>query len=154
MVNGNYGDRSSQNVNEIKKWVQKGGTLILQRSAIEWARNQDLLSIKNKEPEEKFVIDKSTPYALLSSATGAQVIGGSIFEATLDVSHPLSYGYPRDTMHILRNSTRFFEGPVDHGSAPSVLTGDSVAGGFISDPKLGVISNTVSAFVSGYGSGR
>lgn len=154
MVNGNYGDLSSQNVNEIKRWVQKGGTLILQRSAIEWARNQDLLSIKNKEPEEKFVVDKSTPYALLSSATGAQVIGGSIFEATLDVSHPLSYGYTRDSMHIFRNSTRFFEVPENHVSAPLVLTEDPLASGYISDRNLEVIPNTVSAFVSGYGSGR
>lgn len=154
MVNGNYNDLSSRNVNEIKRWVQRGGTLILQRSAIEWARNQDIVSIENKEADEEFVVDKSTPYDLLRNATGAQVIGGSIFEATLDVTHPLAYGYNRDTMHIFRNSTRFFEVPDNHVSAPLVLTDSPLASGYISDENLEVIPNTVSVFVSSYGSGQ
>lgn len=154
MVNGSYSDLSSRNVNEIKRWVQQGGTLILQRSAIEWARNESILSIENKTAEEEFVVDKNTPYDLLRNATGAQVIGGSIFEASLDISHPLSYGYSRDRVHIFRNSTRFFEVPDNHVSAPLVLTDSPLASGYISDHNLEVIPNTVSAFVSGYGSGR
>lgn len=153
MVNGNYSDLSSGTVSELKRWVSDGGTLILQRSAIEWARDEELVTIENKEADDH-VIDKDTPYADLFDARGAQVIGGSIFHATLDVTHPLGYGYKRSDLQVFKSSTRFFDVPENHFAAPVSLTENPLASGYISDYNLEIAPNTVSTLVGSHGSGR
>ena len=153
MTQGNYNDLSSSAVDDLKEWLRRGGTLILQRGAINWARNQEIVDIDQKEGEE-FTHDPSIPYAELTQATGAQVLGGSIFHGRLDITHPLGYGYRSGDIHLFRNSTLFFDKTENHFATPMYITDDPLASGYISDHNLDMIANTASAIVSSYGSGR
>lgn len=153
MANGSYRNLSDGNVTELKRWIRNGGTLIVQRSAIEWARSENLVTVEDKEADE-YIIDKNTSYASLSAARGAQVIGGSIFHANIDVTHPLGYGYQRNTLQVFKTTTRFFDVPENHFSAPVALTEEPLASGYISDHNLGVVPNTASVLVDSHGSGR
>ena len=154
MVNGSYGDLSNGAVENIKEWVQNGGNLILQKSAINWARGNDMITIEMKESEEPFEMDRSTPYVDMQAARGAQGIGGSIFNGHMDLTHPLAYGYNRSNIHLFKNSTQFFEMPENHFSVPVYVTEDPLASGYISDYNLELVANTPSVFVSSMGSGR
>jgi hypothetical protein len=40
---------------------------------------------------------------------GAQEIAGAIFETQLDLSHPINFGMPRNTMPIFRNTSIIIE---------------------------------------------
>lgn len=153
MVNGNYNDLSSGAVNKLKDWVQNGGNLILQRSAINWAHNQEIINLERKE-RDSLPIDPDTPYIDSGSARGAHVIGGSIFNATLDLTHPLAYGYNQNNIHVFKNSTLFLKQPENHFSVPLSITDDPLASGYISDFNLEQVANTPSVVVSSLGSGR
>jgi hypothetical protein len=64
--------------------------------------------------------DDSTAYAYadVRTARGAQVVGGAIFEATLDTTHPLAFGHP-ERLALFKNNTL--------GFAPSDQAGTNVA---------------------------
>ena len=153
MVNGNYNGLSDNEVENLKQWVQNGGNLILQRNAITWAKRNDLIEIERKNGSS-FQFDESTSYADLGAARGAQVIGGSIFNARLDLSHPLGYGFTRTDLRIFKNSTLFFEQPDNPLASPLSITDDPLASGYISDRNLEQVAGIPSVIVSSYGSGR
>ncbi len=153
MTQGNYNDLSDGAVNELKRWVRSGGVLIVQRSAVNWARNQDMISIETKTRPEADQ-PQHIPYIDMQATRGAQVLGGSIFNGKIDVTHPLGYGYRRSDIHIFRNSTNFLEKPENPYSNPLYITSDPLASGYISAENLEMVADTPSAFVSGYGSGR
>lgn len=153
MVNGGYNDLSSGQVDAIRDWVRGGGTLILQRSAINWARSNGLANVEfatRERPE----VSGPQPYNELSAARGAQGIGGSIFHARLDLTHPLAYGFRRADMTVFRNTTTFYSMPNNPYASPLYYTDEPLASGYISSENLETIRNTASIIVSGQGGGR
>lgn len=153
MVNGSYGDLSSGAVNNLKDWVRNGGNLILQKSAINWAISNELMTIDEKE-SDPIQYDRNIPYIDLQAARGAHFIGGSIFNGRMDLTHPIAYGYKRSEIHLFKNSTLFLEMPENHFSVPVYVTEDPLASGYISNYNLEQVAGTPSVIVSGMGSGQ
>lgn len=152
LVQGNYNDLSDGVVNEIKRWVRNGGTLILNKSAVNWGAREGLANIEFVDRPESETGQR--PYAELSDARGAQVIGGSIFHAHLDLTHPLGYGYNRENMTVFRNSTTFMKPAENPYATPLRYSSDPLASGYISAENLDLIGDTASIIVTSYGSGR
>jgi len=152
MVQGNYNDLSNGEVEEIKRWVQNGGTLILNKSAVNWGAREGLANVEFVERPEADTTRR--PYAEMADARGAQVIGGSIFHGLLDLTNPLGYGYNSEEITVFRNSATFMK-PADNPYAtPLVYTSDPLASGYISSENLELIGDTASIIVSSQGSGR
>ena len=155
MVTGRYNDLSDQATVEIKQWVREGGTLIAQRGGVNWARSEGLADLDPVTSEDEDEPSREQlPYADLSNIRGAQVIGGSIFNATLDVTNPMGYGYRNSDMQIFRSTNDFLKKTTNSFATPLYLTEDPLASGYISDDNLELIGNTASVAVSGYGGGR
>ena len=152
LVQGNYNDLSGGVVDEIKRWVRNGGTLILNKSAVNWGAREGLANIEYIDRPDSETGQR--PYAELSDARGAQVIGGSIFHAQLDLTHPLGYGYNRENMTVFRNSTTFLKPAENPYATPLRYTSDPLASGYISAENLELIGDTASIIVTSYGSGR
>ncbi len=152
MVQGNYNDLSEGVVNEIKRWVRNGGTLILNKSAVNWGAREGLANIEFVDRPDSETGQR--PYAELSNARGAQVIGGSIFHAHLDLTHPLGYGYNRENMTVFRNSTTFLKPAENPYATPLRYSSNPLASGYISAENLELIGDTASIIVTSYGSGR
>ena len=99
MVNGGYYRLGENGSNKIKKWVEAGGTLVAYRGAAQWAAGQGIAKTKTKSNNKNGDKDKKPspperkPYLKVGTTSGAQVIGGAIFETQLDLGHPLTYGY-------------------------------------------------------------
>jgi hypothetical protein len=152
MVDGYYGDISSNVTDEIKRWVQRGGTLILNQDAIGWARSEGLAEINFVDTPSDSISQRR--YADLSRTRGAQFIGGSIFYANLDLTHPIGYGYNDDQITVFRNTTDFMEPANNPYATPLRYTEDALASGYISDENEAVIGGTASIIVGRYGGGR
>jgi hypothetical protein len=155
MVNGNYNHLSKRAVRKIKRWVRNGGTLITTKSANNWAERNNLAHIEYagyEESDEKKVQPK--PYADMDKARGAQYIGGTIFHAKLDLTHPLGYGYNDDDLTVFRNSTLFLKKADNPYATPLYYTDDPLASGYISDENLEKLKGTAAIVVSDVGSGR
>jgi hypothetical protein len=153
MGTGNYNDLTDEAVDQIKDWVRNGGTLITMRGAINWVRSQDLADIELVSREAP---DTDQPrYADLSNIRGAQVIGGSIFNGILDITHPIGYGFNDEKITIFRNTNTFLEKPDNPFATPLFYDTDNpLASGYISDQNLNRIGGTASVIVNSYGSGR
>ncbi|NGP87068.1 M14 family metallopeptidase [Fodinibius halophilus] len=157
MVNGGYNSLSNGAVSNIKDWVQSGGTLITTKYANRWAERNDLANIEfvkedNSKEDEKEVNPK--PYAERDKARGAQYIGGAIFNAKLDLTHPLGYGYNDDEMTVFRNSTLFLQKAENPYATPLYYTEEPLASGYISEENLEELAGTASIIVSDTGRGR
>lgn len=154
MSDGGYGDLSENSISELKEWIRNDGVLILQEGAIEWGINQDLVNLTAKQDSGRFEFSEDLSYVDLSNARGAQYIGGTIFNAALDTTHPLGYGYNDEEIYVFRSGTQFYEQPENHFSVPVSLTDDPLASGYISDYNLELIKNTPSIVVDRHGGGR
>ena len=152
LVNGRYGDLSENAKADIKTWVSNGGTLIVQKGAVNWAMSEGLLNADRVERESSD--DRRIAYEDLSAARGAQGIGGSIFEVNVDLSNPLLFGYRNENMHIFRNSTNFLQVTDNQAATPVYLTNEPLVSGYISSENSDLIKNTASIMVGSYGSGR
>jgi hypothetical protein len=123
------------------------------RGAIRWAKDNGLANFE-------FVPRKAPDlgpqrYADLSDMRGAQVIGGSIFNAKLDITHPVGYGFRDENITIFRNTNTFVEMADNPFATPVYYDPDNpLASGYISDENLEIIGGTASTIVSSHGSGR
>ena len=105
---------------------------------------------------EKATIDsiKSVSFENKSLQFGAQYIGGAIFEADLDRSHPINFGYKNDKIALFRNSTLFIKADKNSYNNPIQYTSNPLLSGYISKENSKVIKNTVPFKVQRFGKGR
>ncbi|MBZ9728767.1 M14 family metallopeptidase [Salegentibacter sp. JZCK2] len=158
MVDGNYRLLQEQDVERIKDWVENGGTLIAQKSAVAWAIDKELIKeegivIKDttaKKEEERVRYD----FVSAEAREGAKVIGGSIYRVDLDITHPLGFGYTDRDLVVYRNSNLFLKLPENPYSAVAVYKEDPLVSGYVSEENLEKLPGTSSIIVSKLGSGR
>lgn len=142
----------------IKQWVEGGGTLIVYKTALNWAAREELAKIKliNAEEARAEITEASTirPYSEATRDIGQQLVSGSIFNTTLDLSHPLGYGYNNELLRVFRDSTIFMEVDGNPYAMPLRYTSGPLASGYISAENLEVIAETAAISVTAHGSGR
>lgn len=148
MTDGNYSSLSGA---DVREWVAGGGTLIAMKGANKWLKSQSLSGVQFKASAKPKL---KRPYASLSNTNGAQYIGGNIVEATLDLTHPLGYGYQRSTLPVFRRGTLFFAPPKNTYAAPLSYTSNPLMAGYISKENLRTAGNAAAAIVTRIGNGR
>lgn len=152
MTDGNYRNISGSGADNIRQWVRNGGVLVATKDAIRWAKDKNLGYVAIKErPERNYT---KRPYGKLSPDSGADVIGGAIFEARIDLTHPLAFGYTRERLPVFRNHTLFLETGKNPYATPLVYTENPLLSGYISDRNEEALSNTAAALVTGTGRGK
>jgi len=136
---------------KMKTWVMAGGTLIGYKNAGKWFNSNELLKIDfetKKDSTQHISFEQKGDYS------GAQVIGGAIFETKLDRSHPIAFGYKNDRLPIFRNSTLFIEADKNSYNNPIQYTNAPLLSGYVSTPNLEKLKNTVPIKTSGLGRGQ
>ncbi|MFT5892113.1 MAG: hypothetical protein ACI9Y7_002222 [Dokdonia sp.] len=124
---------------KLKQWVKQGGTLIGYRNAANWLEKNKMLKItfeKTKNPA------KNVNFEQRGDFNGAQVIGGAIFEAKQDRSHPVNFGYVNDRISMFRNTTIFVKADSTSYKNPIQYTKNPLQSGYISKINLKAISET------------
>ncbi len=135
----------------LEKWAKDGGTLIAFRNAGRWLEKNKLMKLTFKERKDTAT---NVSFENRSKFRGAQVIGGAIFEAKLDRSHPIAFGFKNNTLPLFRNTTLFVEADKDSYNNPIQYTGSPLLSGYISEENLALLKNTVPFKVQRKGSGR
>ena len=129
----------------LKIWVEQGGHLIGFRSAAYWIDNNELLDLtlmKSEKTGQEASFEQQERYR------GAQVIGGAIFQAKTDRSHPVNFGYKKNTVPLFRNTTIFLEPDTNASNNPILYQKDPLLSGYISKENLKTLSGS-SAFKTG-----
>lgn len=146
------GGVSKATAEKLKAWVRTGGILIGYRSAANWMNSNKLISLQFDRAKIDTVKDVS--YEDRSLQSGAQVIGGAIFEAKIDRSHPINFGYKNDKIALFRNTTIFIKADKRSYNNPIQYTSSPLLSGYISKENAKVIKNTVPFKVQRMGRGR
>jgi hypothetical protein len=153
MVSGNYGLMDKSQVDRLRAWVQNGGTLITIKTASEWA-------IRNGFTKEKLLVDssKTAPQRFnfdeASDREGSRAMGGSIFQADLDTTHPIGFGYGSRKVSIYRNGSTYLMPSANAYATVAQFTGSPLIGGYVHPETLKRVRNTATILVGQEGRGR
>ena len=139
-------------ITKLQTWVRNGGVLVGYKNTARWLASNKMINISFERAKRDSVKDVSFEDRSLKS--GAQVIGGAIFEANLDRSHPINFGYKDDKLALFRNSTMFMKADKDSYNNPIQYTSKPLLSGYISKENAKVIPNTVPFKVNRFGRGR
>lgn len=124
----------------LATWVENGGTLIGFENAVKWLNTNKFMKLDIKKSER---IAKNVTYEQRSDYNGAQVIGGAIFEAKLDRSHPINFGYKNDKLPLFRGSTLFINPDKQSYNNPIQYTKNPLLSGYISKSNLDSLALSV-----------
>ena len=153
LVSGNHDYIDDERLDALRRWIQGGGTLVATRTAARWAVRNELApntTLREAEP------DSARPrrdYADAEEVAGAQEIGGSIWHADLDPTHPLAFGYHSRRLAVWRDHAMFFEPSENPYSTVAQLTDEPHLSGYISDANLERLRGSPSAIVDQLGGG-
>lgn len=142
-------------VERIKEWTQKGGNLILQRSAVSWAIRQNLINEKTVEaPKNEEQQGPRYDFETARNRSGSRRVGGVVFAADIDPTHPIAFGYRQRDIHVYRNhniliqpSKSPYNTVVKYKDLPQV-------DGYVHPETLAMIQGSASTLVSSVGRGK
>jgi hypothetical protein len=149
LADGNFGGLS---VEKVRQFAQEGGTIIGTGSSLKWLKNNGLaaLEFRNQAADAP----GRRPYGNLTEDRGARVMPGAIFEADLDLTHPLCFGYTHGKLPLFISDTLFVEPAKNAYATPVTLTKDPLLAGYIHPKQKPLTPGAAGAIVCGLGRGK
>ena len=151
---GSYASINDASKEKLKTWIQNGGVVIGFDVALNWLTTAGLGKFDMKKEDDKDKKEGPKPYADIEEARGAQQSPGAIFEASVDLTNPLLYGYTNSKMPFYKEGNLFMEksknpygNPITYGSTP-------LMSGYISKPNYEKVKNSSVVGVTAIGRGR
>ncbi|RPD98853.1 zinc carboxypeptidase [Aureibaculum marinum] len=136
----------------LKTFVKNGGVLIGYRNALRWLNSKKFIKLDFKKTK---LNAKNVPFAERRDFRGAQVIGGAIFEAEIDLTHPIGYGYNKNKIALFRNTTLFVKpDSTSNYKNPLQYTQKALLSGYVSEENLEVLKGTIPFKTAGMGRGK
>ncbi|ALM92613.1 MULTISPECIES: M14 family metallopeptidase [Alteromonas] len=139
----------------LSTWVENGGVLIGQKSALryfaanEWL-NADIL--KQEEIDSEFDEDKLT-FGDKSALYARKLVAGAVYEAEIDITHPLFYGYTDTTLPMFKTSNMVVNNYYTPFTTPARYTSAPLLAGFSDEKLVKLIAETPAVITTKQGKG-
>ena len=146
------GSYSSLPAEKVKQFAQDGGTIIATGSALKWLKTSGLAAVEFRNQAAD--APGRRPYGNLTEDRGARTMPGAIFEADLDLTHPLCFGYSRSKLPLFIADTLFVESAKNPYATPVMLTKTPLLAGYIHPKQKSLIPSAAGAIVYGLGRGK
>lgn len=137
----------------LKEWISQGGVVIAWKNGGKWLSDNEITKVSYVKDEDEDEKEYKT-YENLAAERGAQVTGGSIFEARIDLSHPLAYGLENDRIPLFRNHNLVMEKSKNAYANPFVYTSSPLLSGYVSKENLERFKDSPAVTVSNVGRGK
>jgi hypothetical protein len=149
LADGTY---SAAVASKLKEFTSNGGVIIAFGRAVRFLKLNDMANVdfKSSKSSEK----GRRPYSKFEDDAGSNVIGGAIFEAEADLTHPLLFGYHANKIPVFRSDTLFMELPSNAYAAPLVYTQNPLVSGYLKPKWLDVAKQSPAILVSASGGGK
>jgi hypothetical protein len=138
-------------VKKLQDWVKLGGVIIGFESTVKWLSDNKFIELTFDEAK---IDAKNISFEQKEDFRGAQLISGAIFEAKIDRSHPINFGYTNNKLALFRANNLFVKADSSSFNNPIRYTEKPLLSGYISKPNYEIIKNTVPFQVKRLGSGR
>ena len=139
------------NVTKIQDFLKSGGNLIAYRSSINWLERNKFINIDFIKND---ISAKDVSFEDRSKFSGAQVVGGSIFETKIDKSHPITFGFHNNVLPTFRNNTIFMKPEKNSYNNPIKYTKNPLLSGYISNDNLEILKQSVPFKIKRFSSGK
>ncbi|MEK9614065.1 MAG: M14 metallopeptidase family protein, partial [Flavobacteriaceae bacterium] len=146
-----YGSGLNDRENQLKEFVREGGTLIAYRNSVKWLHKNEFMKLEFKSQK---VTATNITFEDRDKFRGAQVTGGAIFNAKIDRSHPINFGFQNQTLALFRNTNIFIEPHEQSYNNPIQYTNNPLLSGYISEENLALLKGSVPFQVKRMGRGR
>lgn len=139
----------------LKDWVKAGGTLFLANRSIEWAAKKEIahFEFEIEKPDPKAAPPERQPYAIGRDREALNLVSGAIVAASIDVTHPLGYGFNSDRLYFCRANMIRLKPAKSVYETPAVYTDSPLRSGYISKENQARIANTAAALALTSGRG-
>ncbi len=154
MPSGNYRNFDKPSQDKLRSWISNGGTLIATEDAVRFLAQNGFTKVLFKSDSLKKDSTKVLPYYLRSDELRARDMTGSIFEAKLDLSHPICYGYSQPTVSLFKSSANFMDKNNGHYDAPVVYTDAPLQSGYLFRGYKNVVKNNAAINIDQLGRGK
>lgn len=154
MVGGQYQlDRSFGQ--KLKTFAAAGGVVVSLKTGSEWLIkngivNEKLREIKNDTSRTSI----RTSFENYANTIGAKQTNGSIFETTLDLSHPIGFGFESPQLMVYRNNNTIMERSIVSANSPLMYNAQPWICGYVHPETLKKIAGSAAVNVANEGSGR
>ena len=138
-------------ITKIQDFLKSGGNLIAYRSSINWLERNKFIKIDFIKND---MSAKNVSFEDRSKFSGAQVIGGAIFETKIDNSHPINFGFHKDVLPTFRNNTIFMRPDKNSYNNPIKYTENPLLSGYISNDNLEILKQSVPFKIKRFTSGK
>jgi hypothetical protein len=155
-ASGRYGALTDKNKQSIAGWVSAGGTLIGQKSALYFFKQQKWLnvSISDREDIDSAFDISGLSYADRDALAAKKRISGAAFETRVDTSHPLLFGFDDIALPMFKTSNMI----VEHTGSPfetvATYTNSPLLGGYASEEMVKKVSSSAAIVRQPLGQGQ
>lgn len=146
-----YSDVKFKSSDDIQRWVEGGGTLILAGNAIKGVNESKLATVellKAEFPEE------TVAFADAREHSSRVKISGAIVRAAFDLTHPIAFGLTSDQVSIFRDNQIFLKPTGDPFSTPGRYVEHPVVSGYVSEPNQEAVAGSAAVQFHAVGEGR
>ena len=137
----------------LKEWVAGGGTLIACGKAWTWVDKNDLLKIRAENTAFREDSTAFRPYAERETASAGNSISGVIMKCTLDVSHPLGWGFDRREIAVMKDNNIIFRKDADPYASPLRYAASPRLSGFLASKHVKKLANKPAVIAKSVGDG-
>jgi len=150
LVAGASSGWGESDVARVRDWVRGGGVVVATKSSAMWAANELLSNAEEEEEqdeedeegEEQAEEEPPSVYLDYEDLRAVQSIAGTIFEARMDRTHPMCFGYVRDELTLFRNHTSILPEAEDPFATPLRYSEEPLVSGFASEENIELIAGS------------
>lgn len=154
MPSGSYNNLSKAAQDKLKDWISGGGTLVATEDATKWLANNGFTKVLFRSTEEKRDTTLQLPYYLRMDEMRAKEMAGSLFEAKLDLTHPLAYGYREPSVSIFKSNTLFMDQNNNPYDSPVMYTEEPLQSGYLYRGYKNTMKNSAAVNIDAVGRGK
>ncbi|MDX1909571.1 MAG: M14 family zinc carboxypeptidase [Bacteroidia bacterium] len=151
MSDGAYNTLPSAFEGQLRPWLDKGGRLIAMQGAVSWLAAHAVGGVSLKTLAADTL--KQRPYNTREQVSGARVTGGAICKVTLDLTHPICYGYNRQDAFVFRNNNLFLLPSANPYASPVRYQASPLISGYMDEANANMLRDKASVTVTRVGAG-
>ena len=137
LPDGNYEFLPGWARERIEAFVNRGGILLALRGASTWVEELELDwrlidSDNGNDDGENGEAPERRAYGDFRQDFASELIGGSALNVSLDTTHPLGFGYPREELVVFRRGRQVMRAVDNAYAQPAIYAESPLAAGYLS----------------------
>ncbi|MEM7363364.1 MAG: M14 family zinc carboxypeptidase [Pseudomonadota bacterium] len=159
---------NKRGIDALNRFVRNGGVLFAQGDAtVRWLADNKITSADWRKTEEERsrdarqkgsgnnenLLPERRPFSEARDQAAFKLVRGAILEGSLDITHPLGYGYTSERLPMFRRSARFMDRSENAYSSPLIYTDTPLLSGYISEENKRLAAGSAGLVVDQLGDG-